>query len=98
MIRIQALRLFRREFFHAVRNGLSNEDAALQATERVRTSVNEALAREVKPEIDKLEAWADILDVLTEWTILLQGLPIDASKIPPKALIEAEFSDPNIRL
>ena len=92
MLRIQALRLFRREYFHALRNGLDAD----QASDRALTRIKEDILRELEavPIVDaepylKHEKWGEILEVLIEWQILLRDTPIDRSKIPPKPPAES---------
>jgi hypothetical protein len=92
MIRIQALRYYRREFLHALRNGADAEDAADQAYDRTKKEVNTILSKEIVGELERQQQWGDIMDVLVEWQILLVGLPIDINKCPAKPHLDEELS------
>jgi hypothetical protein len=92
MLRLEALRLYRREYFHALRNGLNSMDAAQQATTRVKKLFQDTHEFQGIPDIDRQE----ILDVLIEWTILLKDIPIDLSKVPAKPPLEV-INDPTIK-
>lgn len=84
MLRIQALRIYRREYLHALRNGKDALQAAEQATTRVKKLILEDHGFQSLPEYDRMDAWGEILGVLIEWTILLKDIPIDTSKLPAK--------------
>jgi hypothetical protein len=96
MQRIEALRIFRREYFHAIRNGKNSQQAADQATTRLKDWFLKHLAFQNIPEVDRMEEWGKIIDVIIEWQILLKDIPIDVSKIPPKPPIE-RIGDPSIK-
>lgn len=80
--RMQALREFRREYFHALRNGLTQEEASQQALDRVKASVHLEFKDEHIDNFTRQERWGEILEVLVEWQIMLRDMPIDRSKIP----------------
>jgi hypothetical protein len=95
MLRLQMLRLYRREYFHALRNNLNPSAAAEQALTRVKDQfLNDPVS--ALPDIDRQEQWGAILDVLIEFNILLKDIPIDKSKLPKKPPIEA-INDPTLK-
>lgn len=90
---IQALREFQREYFHALRNGKSSDEASDQAIERVKQKVlaglrvayptDETQSKEANTniEITRMEKWGDVLIVLVNYQILLRDLPIDQTRL-----------------
>lgn len=81
MIRFDALRKYRREYFHALRNGLPSTDAANQAMTRVKEWALQTSKDDNLDEHTAEERWGAILAVLIEWQALLRGTPIDKSRI-----------------
>lgn len=86
MLRIQALRLFRREFFHALRNNIKPEAAVDQAVSRVKKLVQEDLrtlypGNDPASEIERMEQWGDILVSLIEFQLMLKDIPVDQSRL-----------------
>ncbi len=55
--RIEALRAFKREYFHALRNGLTADEAGDQALARVKKDVLLNLKDEKVDELTRLERW-----------------------------------------
>lgn len=96
VIRANALRIFRREYFHALRNGLDSDAASEQAFERVRAAFRAHPLIKPLAGIDREEAWGEILGVLVEWRMLLRDVPIDVAAIPPKGQIDAGLSGAEI--
>lgn len=90
MLRIQALRQYRTEFYHALRNQKPPELAADQALQRVKdTCLKELAIMYPNDEITRSEKWADILLALVEFQILLKDIPVDPNRlqqIPPKVV------------
>lgn len=93
--------MFRRLFFHALRNQLPlkewvtveqvTENASDQAIKQVKTAMLSIMSED--PSLDsvgKMEKWGDILEVLVDFSILLREMPIDLNKLPPttKEMIE----------
>jgi hypothetical protein len=72
MVRLRALNRYKREYYHARRNGQSRTDASKQAYERVRKWMHEIFDKDKSLSVhDKREMWGDCLEVLVEWTALL---------------------------
>jgi hypothetical protein len=82
MIRLQALRVYKREFLHAIRNGKTEA----QAADIGMTKTKEAVLNDFAglDEHNALAKWADICEGIVDFQILLRGIPIDRSAIPPK--------------
>lgn len=80
MLRIQALRLFRREFSKARKDHLSTSIAARNAMEFVKKLFQDDLIVQGMNEIEKQERWGEIVDILIEWQILLKDMPLDIKK------------------
>lgn len=96
MHRLQAQRIFRREYFHALRNGKNSDEAANQALTRVKAWFLDSPLIKSLDGIDRQEAWGEVLEVLVEWQILLKDIPIDMEKLPPKPPVEA-LTDPEVK-
>lgn len=96
MIRLQVLRLYRREYFHALRNGLEPPNAADQALTRVKRMFLEDQVVAGMTLLDRQEKWGEALEVLLEFQILLRDIPIDRDLIPAKPPIEV-VSDKSLK-
>lgn len=94
MIRLEALRIYKREFFHGLRNGLSDAQAADQAMSRVKERTLDDLKG--LDDYTRREKWGEIMEAIVDWQILLRDLPIDIDKIPSKEeMIEKELESLN---
>lgn len=87
MIRKQAFREYTREYLHALRNGKSENEAAAVALDRTRECVAKELAD--KSELEAMEIWGAILELIVDYESILRVLPIDKAKIPPKSEMPA---------
>jgi hypothetical protein len=92
VIRLTALRTYRREYFHALRNGKSSEEAAAQAFDRVRSAFLQDPSVRPLDGVDRAEKWGEVIGPLVEFQILLKDVPIDTSQIPPKDQIDSAES------
>lgn len=99
MLRITALRMFRREYFHGVRNGLTSRQAADQAITRIKAVIQDALAKrqDLSP-LEREERWGEILGNLVEFQILLTGLPIDQARLEDIPQKDREALEEDARL